>query len=235
MPATCWSVVRGKRVRVTTLDPCGTPPDALAEASQVVSSGFISVEYRLVYEDGDEYTQKNADGFLCINDRGDDVLKRVEFTISFCNVDPELLEFMTGNPLEVDGAGNSVGFRVSENATVTDFGFELWSGVPNQPCVEGEVLYGYFLLPWAHNGTLRDFTVENGPTNFEVQGWTKGGGGWGVGPYNVVASGAAGAPSSLEDPLLAGEHLLARVTTVAPPAAVCGAQAMPAAPTPAES
>jgi hypothetical protein len=93
--------------------------------------------------------------------------------------------------------------------------------------------YGYLLLPHVKNGTLRDFTIENGVTTFEIQGWTSGVSAWGVGPYNVVASGAAGVPSSLDDPILTGDHMLIRTTTVAPPAAVCGLAAMPAAPTPA--
>lgn len=235
MATNCFNIVRGKRVRVTRLDACGEFPAPMTTAALVTSSGFISVAYTMEYEDGDEHIQKNANGDLCIVDRSEDKLKRVMATISFCEVDPALLELVTANALEVDGAGDNVGIRVSTGIpdNAANFALELWAGTAGEGCVDGEVEYGYFLLPFLKNGTLRDFTIENGPTTFEVQAWTENGTGWGAGPYNVVASGAAGAPSSLEDPLTANDHLVLRTTTVAPPAAVCGYQAMPAAPTPA--
>lgn len=93
--------------------------------------------------------------------------------------------------------------------------------------------YGYLLFAHVKNGTLRDITIENGVTTWELQAWTADPAGWGVGPYNVVASGTAGAPSSLEDPLTSGDHMVVRLTTVAPPAAVCGIGPMPVAATPA--
>lgn len=236
MATNCYSVVRGKRVRVTALDACGAAPAAMTADSLVTSDGFISVQYSPDYEEGDELIQKNADGVLCINDRACDEFKRVMVTISFCNVDPALFSLITGQDVEVDGAGDNVGFRIAEGVTCSNFAFELWSGVGSTDCdVNGNQEYGYFLLPFVKNGTLRDFTVENGPTTFEVQGWTESGSQWDTGPYNVVRSGAGNTPSALEDPISALDHLLVRSTTVAPPAAVCGFQAMPSAPTPAAS
>lgn len=235
MPATCYSILRGKRIRVTALDECGAPNAAMTANSLVTSSGFVTVQYAIVYEEGTDYTQRNADDELCVNERGDDRIKRVEATITLCNVDPDLVTLLTGNPVEVDGAGNNVGFRLDEAADVSNFAFELWSGVAGNPCAGSAVPYGYFLLPWMHNGTLRDHTVENGVTNLEIFAFTKAGSLWGAGPYNVVASGPGGTPSALEDPITPTQHYLQRYTTVAPPAAMCGLQAMPAAPTPAGS
>lgn len=230
--AECFSVVRGKRIRATRLDECGAPPDPETEDSQVTSSGFISVAYAMEYEDGDEHIQKNADGELCINDRSCDVFKRVSVTITLCNVDPDLINLLTGNPSEVDAAGENVGFRISENAGCDNFAFELWSGIPSQDCdSEGGRPYGYLLLPYVTNGTVRDITVENGPTTFEVQAWTKGNGDWGQGPYNVVTAEDGTTPTALDDPILNGQHLLLRETLLAPPDATCGYQAMPEAPT----
>lgn len=92
---------------------------------------------------------------------------------------------------------------------------------------------GYFLLPHVKNGTLQAFTLENGVANFVINGWTDDVTGWGAGPYNVVAGGALGVPSSLIDPILVGQHMYTDITTVDPPAASCGYLSMPAAPTPA--
>lgn len=341
MATNCFSVVRGKRVRVTRLNDCGVFPVPTTTNSFVTSSGFISVQYAMDWEDGDEHIQKNANGDLCINDRSCDQFKRVMVTISFCEVDPDLYSLVTSGTLEVDSAGNNVGFRVSEGGLCSNFALELWAGTDGNSCAAsnetqslteggagltsftltatlpgysaattaaipasstaaavqaalealdaidpGDVLvtgpagastgpwlvqfqgryaglnitqmtstptggtgtltvatvtgggvstseFGYFLLPFVKNGTLRDFTVENGPTTFEIQGWTESSTGWGVGPYNVVASGAGGVPSSLDDPVTALDHMIIRTTNVVPPTAVCGFQTMPAAPTPA--
>lgn len=342
MTASCFNVVRGKRVRATRLDACGAFPVPTTTNSFVASDGFISVQYSLDYEDGDEHIQKNADGALCINDKTCDVYKRTMVTISFCGVDPDMFSLITSNSVELDASGVDVGFRVSEGISCSNFALELWSGLGGNDCpltnevqslteggagltsftltyagtpgpagttgsipasstaaavqtaIEGldafdpgDVVvtgpagasngpwlvtfigryagtnvpqftttptggtgtltvatvtqggvstgasYGYFLLPFVKNGTLRDFTVENGPTTFEIQGWTESGPNWGSGPYNVVAAGAAGVASSLKVPMSSLDHMLIRLTTVAPPASACGYQTMPAAPTPA--
>jgi hypothetical protein len=342
MVASCFNVVRGKRVRVTRLDACGAYPVPTTANSFVASDGFISVQYSLDYEDGDEHIQKNADGALCINDKTCDVYKRTNVTISFCGVDPDMFSLITANAVELDASGVDVGFRVSEGISCSNFAFELWSGLGGNDCpntnevqsltvggagltsftltypgtpgpsgtttsiavpataaavqaglesldaidpgdvsvtgpagsstgpwlvtfigryagqnvpqmtstptggtgtltvatvtgggVSTGASYGYFLLPFVKNGTLRDFTVENGPTTFEIQAWTESGPNWGAGPYNVVAAGAAGVPSALKVPMSSLDHMLIRLTTVAPPASVCGYQSMPAAPTPA--
>lgn len=234
MATNCFNVVRGKRVRVTRLDACGAYPAPAAADAMATSSGYISVQYTLEYEDGDEHVQKNANGDLCILDRAEDKFKRVMVTISFCEVDPAIMEIVTGNTIVTTGVvPDNVGMRVSRYLpdAVADFALELWSGVGDAACDTGNKEYGYFLLPFLRNGTLRDFTVENGPTTFEVNAWTENGNGWGKGPYNVVRDGAAGVPSNLKAALTVNDHLHFQVTTVAPPAAVCGYQVMPAAPT----
>lgn len=340
MAANCYGVVRGKRIRVTRLDSCGAFPVPTTANSLVTSSGFVSVQFSPDYEAGEEIIQKNADGALCVNDRTCDVFKRTNVTISFCNVDPDIMSLVTGNSVEVDGSGNDVGFRINEAIGCNQFALELWTGIDGQAACPptnavqslteggtgltsftltvtvpgyagattgsiaaaataaqvqaalealdgidpGDVIvtgptsgpyivtfqgryagaavttmtttptggtgtvtaavvtaggvstggnYGYILLPFVRNGTLRDFTVELGPTNFEIQAWTDNGGNWGVGPYNVIAQGAGGVASSLKTPIGTNDHMLIRSTSVAPPAAACGYQVMPAAPTPA--
>lgn len=340
MAASCFNVVRGKRIRVTRLDSCGNYPVPTTANSLVVSDGFISVQYTMDYQAGDEHIQKNADGNLCINDKSCDVFKRMAVKISLCGVDPDLLSLVTSNAVELDASGVDVGFRVQEGLACSTFGLELWSGLGGLDCgntsskqsvteggagltsftltyngpvgtfpettaaiaaaataaqvqaalqnaidpiapsgtdvvvtgatsgpytvtfvgrLAGTAItaltatptggsgtvtianvqtggvstssYGYFLLPFVRNGTLRDFTVMNGPTLFEIDGWSDSGAGWGSGPYNVVAAGTAGAASALKVPMSATDHALIRLTTVAPPASACGYQVMPAAPT----
>ena len=92
---------------------------------------------------------------------------------------------------------------------------------------------GYFLLPHVTNGTLQAFTLENGAATFVINAWTKTPVPWGDGPYNVVAGGALGVPSSLITPVDPDAHMYVDYVTVDPPTASCGVAVMPASPTPA--
>jgi hypothetical protein len=215
MATQCFSVVRGKRVRVTELDTCGTP---VTGSSFAVSEGFISVALTSELEDGDEYIQKNADGKLCINERAPDSLKRLNVTIDWCNVDPDIISLITGYPQELDGS-DAVGFRIQEGEADTNWALEVWTGLSNQNCDDG-VQYGYLLLPFLTGATLGDITIENAAATFQTTGYTQGNSAWGVGPYDVIGS-PAGPLDVAIDPV---DHALIRLTDVAPPAAVCGSQ-----------
>lgn len=228
MSTTCFSVVRGKRLRITRLDECGNPPEDETPNSLVVTKGFISVGLSAVSADGTDISQMNADGDLCVNDRSRDQFRRWDLDIELCDVDPALLSMLTNVTVEEDWDGNVVGIRQPEGSTVDSFALELWTGVPGEDCLPGQdATYGYLLLPFVIGGSLGDVTVENGNTTFSVSAFTKGGGGWGVGPFDVVAEDALNTPGRLDLPIAAGEHMVLRTTTVAPPDPECGAQAMP--------
>lgn len=215
MATQCFPIIRCKRVRVTELDTCGTP---VTGGSFVVSSGFIQVEITSELEDGEEYIQKNADGALCVNERGPDSLKRLNVTVDWCNVDPDIINLITGYPTEMDGA-DAVGFRIQEGEADTNWALEIWTGVAGQACAGG-LTYGYMLLPFITGSTLGDITIENATATFQTTGYTQGNSTWGVGPYDVVGTPAG----PLVVPIGATDHALVRLTDVAPPAALCGAQ-----------
>lgn len=215
MATQCFSVVRGKRVRVTELDVCGSP---VTGNSYVVSDGFIQVAITTEVEDGDEYIQKNADGALCINERGPDSVKRHNVTVDWCNVDPDIMNLVLGYPLEMDG-DDAVGYRGQSGAADANWALEIWTGLGNQSCDDG-LMYGYLLIPFITGSTLGDMTVENAPTTFQTTGYTQDNSGWGVGLYDVIGDPAG----PLLVAMAATQHFLIRTTEVAPPTAVCGAQ-----------
>ena len=209
MPTQCFSVVRGKRVRVTELDVCGIP---VTGGTFVVSDGFIQVAITSELEDGDEYLQKNADGKLCINERAPDNLKRLNVTIDWCRVDPDIINLITGYPQELDGE-DAVGFRIQEGEADTNWALEVWTGLGGADCIDGDVQYGYLLLPLVTGATLGDITIENGAATFQTTGYTQGGSGWDVGPYDVICS----PPRPLDVPIDTIDHGLIRTTVVPPP------------------
>lgn len=222
MPTQCFKIVRGKRLRITRLDECGVPADYGTPNSSVVTSGFISVGLTAVIEAGDEITQKNANGDLCINDRSRDQFKRWDLAISFCEVNPSLAEMVSNATLEEDWDGNVVGIRVPEGAALESFALELWTGVPGSDCVaDTPATYGYMLLPFVIPGVLGNITVQNGASTFDIRGQTRAGEGWGVGPYDVVPTDVDNTPGPLSLEMGALDHHLLRTTTIAPPDADC--------------
>jgi len=227
MPQKSFPMVRGRRMRVTAVDVCGTP--VAGSASTVVTEGFISVGLTGNYNEGENIQVQNASGKTCVTDEGETEFISYDVNIVMCDVDPELYNLFTGNALVADAAGDNVGFRVNSDTIPSDtaFAIELWTGVPTDSCSGGATPYGYLLLPFIKGGVLGDFTVENAAINMTISNAsTKDGNGWGDGTYNVVKDvGDVDAP--LLTPLDPNDHLHVQYTTVPPPDATNGAVAFP--------
>lgn len=228
MSSQCFSLVRGRALRVTKSDGCGRV--LLGPSSQVTTEGFISVGLTANNEEGETISVTNAAGKVCILDEPSPSFTGYNIEVAFCGVDPELFSLMTGQPVVLNADGtDAIGFRMNSGINLGDSGFalELWSNVPVAACdASGGSSYGYFLIPFAQGGVLGDFTVENGAINFTLTGATsKDGNEWGVGPFDVVRDGG-GAAGPLLEALDSKDHLHMQLTTVAPPAPSCGAVAL---------
>lgn len=223
----CFSLVRGRAMRVTRLDGCGNP--VLGADAQVTTEGFITVSLTANTDEGTAISVTNAAGKICILDEPCPVFTGYDVAVEFCGVDPTLFSLMTGQPSVLDADDNPVGFKMNSKIDACDSGFalELWSSVPTAVCEPGAgQAFGYMLVPFLKGGVIGDFTVGNDAVNFSLSGAnSKDGNAWGAGPYDVMDDGAGGAGPLLEalDPY---DHLLVELTTVPPPDPECGAQAL---------
>lgn len=222
MTTECLKPLRGKVMRVTKLNACGGY--TAGAASVVVSKGFVSVAQTANYRDPDEYEVVNANGELCVNERGDSQLKWLDLVVTLCDVDVEMINLMTGSPLVLDDAvsPNNVGFRTRENVTA-HFALEIWTDLAGAACVGSTQKYGYVLLPWVRSGTVGDVTIENAAASFTVNARTSAGSQWGTGPYNVRNTAVAPAPAKLLTAIASNDHRHIEVVTLAPPSPACGA------------
>lgn len=232
MPSEQWSSVRGTRMRLTRLDECCAPLATATTCAFLVSKGFVSVAYSPEISGAEEIELKNANGDICVSDPGCDVLKWVNLTLSLCNVDPDILSFVTGSPLVLNSAGNSVGNRIQTGqACQVNFGLEVWTDIPGQDCAAGAKQYGYFLAPCIGGGILGDWTIENDALNLELNAKARSGAGWGSGPWDVdetAVSPAPTAPGPLLTPIGVTDVMDLHLTTIAPPDVTDGCQPMPA-------
>lgn len=222
----CFALVRGRVMRVTRLDGCGTPIEG--DDSTVITDGFIQIALTAQTDEGTTISVTNAAGKICVLDEPCPMFTGYDIEVQFCGVDPALYSLMTGQDPVLDNDGDAVGFRMNSGVDACESGFalEMWSNVPTSVCEAGAgVNYGYMLVPFSKGGIIGDFTIGNDAVNFTLSGAkSKDGSAWGTGPYDVV-DGASGAGPLLSaiDPQ---DHLHMQLTTVPPPDPVCGFQAL---------
>ena len=226
-------VVRGKRLRATRVDRCGLP--LAGEGSSLVTSGFVSVNYAPNMEEGEDLTQKNADGKNCVVDRTEPEMKWVDVTAVLCEVDVELLAWMTNLPQVLDYSQRPTGFRMSKDIDLsTGVALEVWSGTAGDDCDtpvddgifdldEPLVNYGYWLAPAIVEGTIGEIEIAASVATFTLTGRAVAGPRWGRGPYDVVAQDASNTAGRLLEPLTKSDFVHVDEVTIAPPAATNGA------------
>jgi len=229
-------VVRGKRLRATRVDRCGMP--LAGDAASLVTSGFVSVKYTPNMEDAEDLTLKNADGRNCVADRTPPEVKWMDVEAVLCEVDVELLAMMTGMPQVLDYAERPNGFRFSKDVNVDQgFALEVWSGTAGDDCdvpeddsileaSEPSLSYGYWLAPAVVEATLGEIEIAASVATFTLTGRAVSAPRWGRGPYDVIQQDALNEAGRLLTPLEKDEFIHVERTTIAPPSATEGAEAL---------
>lgn len=231
MASVCHSVVRAPAVRVTRLGPCGElPTSASTGCDFAVSRGFTEITLNKVLQERQDAFQLNANGESCVDKPVPPFLRWYEVTVTFCNVDPELFNIVSAEPLILNDAVSpqAVGWYTRPNsAAASNFALEFWVGTEDEGCSGTNTVYGYGWLPRITQGMIGNLSITNGAVNFTVTGISRPGNQWGEGPYNVLINetGAnAGFPANLLAPMATGDHKGFMWTELAPPPAVCGCQ-----------
>lgn len=230
MATVCRSLSRLARVRLTRLDACGAPdPGPLGT---LVSNAYINIDASPQYLDPEEITQLNGNGDICISDQGDPQLRWLNLSLVVCQIDPDAVNIITGNPLVVNEAvtPDTTGFRIDGGLTGTaNFALEVWTGVTGQACdPDGNREYGYFLFPYVKQARIGDWSFANAALNLTLTARTDINSGWGTGPaaYLVRRDAVTDAAEVLLTAIGDETHMHYEVVSVAPPTAACGAVAL---------
>lgn len=215
-------------MRATRVDSCGRP--IYGVGSQVVTSGFISVEMSGEVREGDDIELVNASGELCLSEKGADQLKWLTVGSNFCEVDPDLVTMFNPTYVKIlDNGGNVVGFAESDTQDLSQgVALEIWADVSGADLCDdpnAQASYAYFLIPWVVGGSLGDLTIENAGLTTTVNSRTKRNSKWGLGPYDVMQNGPVltQAPGPMLLPVGPREHRRIFVTSVPPPEVTDGA------------
>lgn len=221
MVAQCVSPIQARVARLIKLDVCGNPVTG-ASSSVVVTDGFISIEPEPQYLDGEEHTQRKANGALCVYQKDPAELTRVDVTTNFCVLDPDALVLITGERLLTTGTTTGTGVAYGEGVQTARHSLEVWQPITGAGACDpsGQQRFVYWAFFNLGNGRVEGFTFENAPFQFTVLAESKG-----VGPFWLSRSGAATWLGS--NTLETGEHFLHNITTEAPPTPGCGAILLP--------
>lgn len=227
MPAgTCATPIKGSMLRLVKIDVCGVPVTGTSSIV-VTTKGFVQVVMAPQYEDGEEFFERTADGTACVNQKDDAVLKRMQLTVDFCEVDPIAVAMVSSARL-VDAISPTVtgtGFAVSEGVASNRFSMEIWQQVAGSGACDATGAQRYIYHAWPNVGAVQfqDYTIENGRSTLSFQAETKGAATqWARGPGTATKWLPAGTFTGLT----ALEHWVWNITTTAPPTALCGSSTL---------
>lgn len=169
----------------------------------------------------DDVIYRAANGSLCAYKAGCDTLLNYNIELNIQAYSPNFLSVLTGGPEVVDSAGEVIGHDDCNVSCVAGYALEFWAELIDPTCSTAtgrRWLYG--LLPWINNSYIADLELGAEAVTFQLNGKTRAGGAWGVGPYNVQA-GAGGVAGPMLTPLGATCHRRFMITTVQPPTPSC--------------
>lgn len=194
--------VQGVCLRVTRLDSQGNP--MIGDECVYVTRAFMRVSFTPEYEEGDEVTEKNAAGEVCVTYKSNDTLKRATMEIAICDPDPEFTELLTGGVLlkynntgkpPVDPAAPAQPNFTYPNATVgyasvksgespnpNGVGVEVWSLAIRNGSRDNDLPYFRWVFPKAQLRPSGDRVIENGLLANAFEGWSDGNINFGTGP-----------------------------------------------------
>ncbi|MFI0827296.1 hypothetical protein ACH4Q7_22890 [Streptomyces roseolus] len=219
----CPLIANADVIRVTRVDGCGRP--ICGTDSAFVMDCFASLEMARNVEEGTDVEYKAANGRVCGYKKGCPSFKGFDLTLNFFTISPEFIELTTGQPVFYGFDGKPIGFDDCSITCTSGFAVELWAEVLGDDICDaagsGEGQWVYALLPWVSTAQLGDITIGSEQAELTLTGSTRAGGGWGVGPWDVMPIDAAGTPGPLLSPLGSNCHRRIFITSTPPPVPSC--------------
>ena len=168
--------IQGVSIRVTRLDAAGNLLNGAGDSYS--TSASMRVSFTPEYEEGDEITEKSANGTVCVTYKAPDTLKRITMELAICEPDSELSQLLSGGLLlrkTVDGVVKSVGWAapgVGDDPAGNGVAIEAWSHAVKDGKRASVLPYFHWVFPYAKLRQSGDRVIENGmlATTFEGYG-----------------------------------------------------------------
>jgi hypothetical protein len=162
--------IQGVSIRVTRLDSAGNL--LTGPADSYTTSAFMRISFTPEYEEGDEITEKGANGVVCVTYKAPDTLKRITMELAICEPDPELSALISGGLLlrkDLGSAGSpnhkSIGWAapgVGDDPAGNGVAIEAWSHAVKDGKRAGVLPYFHWIFPYVKMRQSGDRVIENG-------------------------------------------------------------------------
>jgi hypothetical protein len=162
--------IQGVSIRVTRLDAAGNLLNEPGDS--YTTSAFIRVSFTPEYEEGDEITEKAADGTVCVVYKSPDTLKRITMELAICEPDPELTQLLSGGLLLRKNLGTyadpdrkSIGWSspaVGDDPAANGVAIETWSHAIKDGKKSATLPYFHWVFPYVKVRQSGDRVIENG-------------------------------------------------------------------------
>lgn len=162
--------IQGVSIRVTRLDAAGNLMTGPADS--YTTSAFMRISFTPEYEEGDEITEKGANGVVCVTYKAPDTLKRITMELAICEPDPELSALISGGLLlrkNLGSAGQpnhkSIGWAapgVGDDPAGNGVAIEAWSHAVKDGKRAGVLPYFHWVFPYVKMRQSGDRVIENG-------------------------------------------------------------------------
>jgi hypothetical protein len=136
------------------------------------TSAFMRVSFTPEYEEGDEITEKGANGVVCVTYKAPDTLKRITMELAICEPDPELSQLLSGGLLLRKNLGSaqdpnnkSIGWAapgVGDDPAGNGVAIEVWSHAVKDGKKTSVLPYFHWIFPYAKMRQSGDRVIENG-------------------------------------------------------------------------
>jgi hypothetical protein len=172
--------IQGVSIRVTRLDAAGNLLNGPGDS--YTTSAFMRISFTPEYEEGDEITEKSANGVVCVTYKSPDTLKRITMELAICEPDPELTSLISGGLLLRKNLGTfgspnnkSIGWAapaVGDDPAGNGVAIEAWSWAIKDGKKSAALPYFHWVFPYVKMRQSGDRVIENGmlATTFEGYG-----------------------------------------------------------------
>jgi hypothetical protein len=132
----------------------------------------MRISFTPEYEEGDEITEKGANGVVCVTYKAPDTLKRITMELAICEPDPELSALISGGLLLRKNLGTtgqpdnkSIGWAapgVGDDPAGNGVAIEAWSHAVKSGKRAGVLPYFHWIFPYVKMRQSGDRVIENG-------------------------------------------------------------------------
>jgi len=162
--------IQGVSIRVTRLDAAGNLMNEPGDS--YTTSAFMRISFTPEYEEGDEITEKGANGVVCVTYKAPDTLKRITMELAICEPDPELSALLSGGLLLRKNLGTStapntksIGWAapgVGDDPAGNGVAIEAWSHAVKDGKKTAILPYFHWIFPFVKMRQSGDRVIENG-------------------------------------------------------------------------